>query len=234
MLEHRIVIKRTTLTIAAIFIGALLAGCDSTEPPPVDVLYATRGIFTPDENNDLKYTATNIVPLQPGQRYGWYVRLRTNREKIRFVEEVEMAGPTTWPEARSGFTVSEDKRSARVEREIDSARGYVSTVWVLNADDPEGPVKIKVTIEGKVFRNFDFVLKKNSAAIETERPRIKAGLAQPATDKKTPTPIGVDSTAPPFFSDNDCEENLHYLSSHGNPKGFSRGKTKSQGQHTKH
>ena len=55
------------------------------------------------------------------------IRFRTNRKMVHFVEEIEVSAPTTWPEPRPGFTVSNDKRSARFEGEVDGSQGYLVT-----------------------------------------------------------------------------------------------------------
>jgi hypothetical protein len=92
--------------------------------------------------------------------YGWSIRFRSNRKTVHFVEEIEVSAPTTWPEPRTGFTVSQDKRSARFEGEVDGNQGYLSRIWKINSDDPDGPIKIKVTIENRLVRNFELFLKR--------------------------------------------------------------------------
>ena len=117
-------------------------GCSAEEPTPVDILHVASGACSRDENNRATCRPAKDIYRKTDDGYGWSIRFRSNRKAVHFVEEIEVSAPTTWPEPRTGFTVSNDKRSARFEGEVDGSQGYVGRIWKISSDDPDGPIKI--------------------------------------------------------------------------------------------
>lgn len=70
-----------------------------------------------------------------------------------------MAGPTTWEVPTESVVVSDDRKSAKVSGTMDTSYGLVAGTWGICESDPSGPIVVKVTIEGKVQRTFNFILK---------------------------------------------------------------------------
>ena len=56
------------------------------------------------------------------------------------------------------LVVSEGGKRAMVTREVDTKDGWLKGVWVITADDPPGPVDVKITIEGSVVQKFNWTL----------------------------------------------------------------------------
>lgn len=149
---------RLSQTIFVLQLFLVLGGCDAEKNPPVEVLFAASGLLDEGETGQPKFTRTEIVPLKEGQRYGWYMFVRTNKPTLRYEEEIAMAGPTTWGNTSGSLVVTEDKRGAKVVREVDPKGGWLRGIWSINSDDPQGPVRIKITIEGSVVQNFSWTL----------------------------------------------------------------------------
>lgn len=147
--------------VALLVSTILLGGCDKEPYPPVEIMGATMGIIVEDPDKPTRRIRTNIVPLKPGQKYTWVIYLRTNKEKVRFSERIELAGPTTWG-VRSDvkYEISQDKRSVTVEREKTKDVGVIYGTWGVSEGDPPGKATLTIRIEDKVEHKFDFELKK--------------------------------------------------------------------------
>ena len=53
-------------------------------------------------------------------------------------------------------SVSDDGRTLTTEREVVPNRGIVHNMWAVAAGDPKGPHVVRVYIEGKLIRTFEF------------------------------------------------------------------------------
>ena len=104
--------------ILIFFAFVLMSSCTSTDAPPLEVLYAASGTLEDKPEGGLRFNPTETVPRKTGQRYGWFMRIRTNKEKVKVVQEVVMTGPTTWDGPFESIVVADDKRSARVTLRI--------------------------------------------------------------------------------------------------------------------
>lgn len=137
----------------------LLPACSADTYPPVEILYADSGRIEKTDEGRLRLHNTNVIPLQVGARYGWRAYIRTNRERIKVTQEVTTARPTT-REGSKDLRVSANGRTVTTSHDVDGASGFVYGIWSITAEDPAGPVQIRIIIEDQVERRFDFVLKK--------------------------------------------------------------------------
>ena len=130
-----------------------LAACSPDSYPPVEILYSASGRIEKGTDGRASYTRAEDIPLRVGQGYGWCANIRTNKPKVKVIEQVTVAAPTTWGSTGS-LVVSEEGRTAKVTRERDTATGVLCGAWSVGSDDPPGPVQVKVTIEEKVELQF--------------------------------------------------------------------------------
>jgi hypothetical protein len=149
--------------IAAAFLVAmacLAAGSCRNNAAPVVITQATFGVYRTQVAGQVALQSTRHVPLAPGQQYGWLIRLKTNRSRIRWREDLRLpAPPRTWGTERVGArAVSGDNRAIVTEREVDARSGYIFNAWQVEPGDPAGRYTIIVSIEDGPSRRFDFDL----------------------------------------------------------------------------
>lgn len=151
-------------------LSLLLSSCSNKEDIPVEVLGAMRGKFVDSVDGKKKFVETDAINISLGEGAVWYAYLRTNKEKIRYVEEIKLNGSTKWNVESDGqskdsdtisFAVSDDKTTAIVTRNVENRNGFLIGTWSMYEDEPTGPMTVKVTIEGKSIVTFNWELKKN-------------------------------------------------------------------------
>jgi hypothetical protein len=139
----------------------LLNSCSNGPYPPVEIMGATMGIIEQIPGKPARAVRTNIVPLTPGQKYAWVIYLRTNREKLRYSEHLELAGPASWGVGSGAkYEISPDKKTITLEREKTKDIDFIVGMWTVAEGDPPGKASFTITIEGKVQHKFEFELKK--------------------------------------------------------------------------
>lgn len=140
---------------------ALLAlpGCWSSAPPaerPVRVaapvsprapdlrvpLSAEFG--TVDDAGMLHPTAE--IPLYPGSAFGWRIEIGCEHT-TKVDEELQLPARGDWG-ADPDLRVSKNGRVARTQSETICLDGWVDKTWTVSANDPPGPWKVTVTVDG--------------------------------------------------------------------------------------
>jgi hypothetical protein len=117
------------------------------------------GIITQNQKGEETFEPTNIVPLVEGQSYGWIIKLSSGHTKVKLKEVFELpASPDTWGggEASGEHEISEDRKVAITEREVDVERGYIQNFWSVAPGDPVGDYVIRVYVNGLLLETFTF------------------------------------------------------------------------------
>lgn len=154
-------ITSRTCRIVVLLLTTLLIGYGEKAYPPVEILYSYFGRLETNADKTTGVVRTNVIPLREGQIYVWCIEFRTNKEQVRFTEQLTLAAATTWNiKANFDYEVSPDKKTIILKREQALNKGRICGNWGVSADDPPGKAFIKVTIEGKVEHLFDFEFKK--------------------------------------------------------------------------
>ena len=124
----------------------------------VEIVRAGFGLFNPPQSGKPAFQASLRVPLQEGQGYGWFIELKTALPKVRWREELVVPSPPiTWGIDKSASqSLSEDRKTMTTEREVVPNRGLILHVWGVAAGDPKGPHVVRVYVEGKLVRTFEF------------------------------------------------------------------------------
>jgi hypothetical protein len=120
------------------------------------------GLFNFSDPSKPSFVPSALVPLVPDQAYGWIIRVRTEKAKIKWREEFTLpAKPTTWGAAEPVGTrsVSNDGRTSVTEREVSPDRGLIFNSWSVAPGDPKGRYIIRVFIDGFLARVFEFEVK---------------------------------------------------------------------------
>ena len=140
---------------------ACMAGACNRPTPDVVMTQATFGLYRTEQAGQAMFEPTRIVPLTAGQQYGWLIRLRTDRPRIRWREELTLPSPPrTWGKEKIGIRVlAANNRSIVTEREVRADSGYIFNAWKVEPGDPSGHYAITVSIEDGPSRKFAFELK---------------------------------------------------------------------------
>ena len=133
----------------------------SSHEPSGDIEFVRSdfGLFSRPDSGKPAFEVSRRIPLQEGQGYGWFVELKTTKPKIKWREEMVVPSPpATWgiQKSTAQHTISDDRRTLTTEREVVPNRGIIHNVWAVAAGDPKGPHVVRVYVEGKLVRTFEF------------------------------------------------------------------------------
>jgi len=151
-----------TIGITVLAVGALLAGCGTEDirdrGAKEDIQF---GIWTPDDDGAMRFTATADVPNEEDQAYGWRVRVAESEEAVKWVETVTLPeAPDTWEgvEDDPNVMISEDGRTATtVGIEVPDG-GYIVNTWAVSFGDPPGEYVMSVELSDGRQASFTFRL----------------------------------------------------------------------------
>ncbi len=160
---------REELAKAAVVVPAPVAKSEISAPPTatsnrdplgeIEIVRSDFGLFSPPQSGKPAFQASRKVPLQEKQGYGWFVELKTTKPRIKWREELVVpTPPATWgiQGSTAQHSVSDDGRTLTTEREVVPNRGIIYNVWSVAPGDPKGPHVVRVYVEGKLVRTFDF------------------------------------------------------------------------------
>lgn len=125
----------------------------------IEIVRSDFGLFSPPNSGKPSFQVSRRVPLQEGQGYGWYVELKTTKPRIKWREELVVpTPPATWgiQGSTAQHSISDDRRTLTTEREVAPNRGLIYNMWAVAAGDPKGPHIVRVYVEEKLVRTFEF------------------------------------------------------------------------------
>jgi hypothetical protein len=151
------------ISITVLAFGALLIGCGTEDirerGANEDIQF---GIWQPDDDGAMRFTATADVPNEEDQAYGWRVRVAESEEAVKWVETVTLPeAPDTWEgvEDDPNVMISEDGRTATtVGIEVPDG-GYIVNTWVVSLEDPPGKYVMSVELSDGRSATFSFRLR---------------------------------------------------------------------------
>lgn len=153
------------LAVFSVVLVSLAWGATTAESPTasaIEIVKAEFGLFNLPESGKPPFVPATTVPLENNQGYGWVILIKTNEEMVKWREEFTLpAPPETWAEEQKGGlqTISPDKRTCVTERQVKPANGIIYNTWTVVPGDPKGHYIIRVTVEGKAERTFEFDVK---------------------------------------------------------------------------
>ena len=149
-------------TVATLALSTLLAACGGANvterSAKEDIQF---GIWKPDEDGAMRFTATAEVPNEEDQAYGWRVRVAESEEAVKWIETLTLPeAPESWEgvEDDPNVSISEDGRTATtVGAEIPDG-GYLENAWFVAFDDPPGEYEMSVELSDGRQASFKFRL----------------------------------------------------------------------------
>ncbi|QEI06706.1 hypothetical protein FXN63_13345 [Pigmentiphaga aceris] len=127
--------------------------------PTIEVVRTEFGLFFPPGSTKKKFVSARTVPLVENQMYGWRVYLKPGVGKVRWREEFVLpVAPSTWGGSLPGVTqdVSSDGRTSIKEGTVSGQQGVIWNVWSVAPGDPTGKYVIRVFVEDKLVKTFEF------------------------------------------------------------------------------
>ena len=124
-----------------------------------EVSNAAFGLFDTANGGAVNFVPGNVVPLVEGQGYGWIMAIQTNKKQVKWREEFTLPeAPESWgdPETLGKRRISKGAKVSNTERVVEPVNGQISNAWAVAKGDPPGLYKIRVFVEGKLARTFEF------------------------------------------------------------------------------
>ena len=152
------------LTLAIIAILSWAAPAHAMERQGPHIVESFFGIFEKSDGAAHDLAKTNTIPLRPGVKFGWVIRLDTQAGIVRWREEyTQPAAPKTWGAQMIGTrgmkrTISADGRTSDIEREERISNGILLGAWEISEGDPPGLHVIRVTLENGETAEFKFLV----------------------------------------------------------------------------
>ena len=143
------------MAVLALQASVSLASTEKAIPPSqFKVLKAEFGVIVPGG-----FQPTTKVPFKEGQSFGWVIELDTKRDTVKWREELRLpSAPQSWQaDEQSGkHTVSSDRRTSILEREVKVENGVIFNFWSIAPGDPKGRYTLRVMLEGMLVSSFEF------------------------------------------------------------------------------
>jgi hypothetical protein len=125
-----------------------------------EVVAAEFGLFDAGDSQRVVFSPAAVVPRREGQRYGWMIELRDAPRSVGVREEYLSPSRVAELHAESdaGMTqvVPLEKRSQVSQRQLVPVDGRIYGEWSVGPQEPTGPRKLEVIVEGRVAGSFEF------------------------------------------------------------------------------
>jgi hypothetical protein len=123
----------------------------------VEVIRAEFGLFNRPESGKASFVATQTVPLTENQAYGWFILLKTAKPRIKWREEFTLPPFPAGSSQRQGAESTPGNGGVSViEREVEADDGVILNVWEVSPTDPVGRYVIRVIVDNRIERVFEF------------------------------------------------------------------------------
>jgi S1-C subfamily serine protease len=126
----------------------------------VEIVRSDFGLFGAVPTGDPAFQASRSVPLQEDQTYGWFMELKTSKPKIKWREEIVFPSPLAILDIHGStaqHSTSEDGLTVTTElEEVVPDGGLIYHMWGVAAGDPKGPHVMRIYVEDKLVRTFEF------------------------------------------------------------------------------
>lgn len=147
---------RRLAAASLLFFATLLAHAQS-----VVILGAEFGVFASGKPGELVFEPTQVVPHQPGQRYGWIIELRTTQRSVAVREEYLIAPTGTYKEEAGGkrLTIPHERRNQVSQRQLVPVDGRIYGEWEIGPREPPGKRRLQVLVEDRPPVVFEYEVK---------------------------------------------------------------------------
>ena len=146
------------LAVGGLLSASLVASSFAATEPEVRVGGSAFVLVDTTEGAKEPLKLASVVPLVPGQVFGWIMEVDTTKDVVHWREEFSLPeAPASWGgEAEGHYILSADRRVATSERATAPTKGMIFNTWTIAAGDPPGHYRIRVFVEGELVKTFDF------------------------------------------------------------------------------
>lgn len=133
------------------------------------------------------FVAASVVPLVVGQPYGWRIHVTPPDAFVHWKEEFTLpAVPKTWggvnpddsdPPGGKQQMLEKGGKACVSEKDVRAANGTISNFWSVAKGDPPGVYKMRVWVNGKLAKTFEFQVK-------TQSPKAKAAAEEKTREQQ--------------------------------------------------
>ena len=126
----------------------------------VEIVAAEFGVFDASDPKRVVLEQTQVIPHREGQRYGWMIELRGVKRSVSVREEYLL--PSKAIEQRTDTSdgarvvIPMERRSQVSQRQLVPVDGRIFGEWSIGAQEPAGPRRLDVVVEGQVAASFEF------------------------------------------------------------------------------
>lgn len=129
-------------------------------PPTIWVPLAEFGLFRRYIGTD-EFTATDNVPLDEGQQFGFRMYIRGDGRSVPMkIEDIAPAAPKTWGEPSEHVKISPDGRTATWEGKVPTEK-LVEMFHEIAEGDPEGSYETRVYVRDQLVKTFKYTVRKS-------------------------------------------------------------------------
>lgn len=147
----------TTWVIASLAVNAITSS-ESIVAHPIVVTQAEFGVFRVDNNGKVTFIATNKVPLNEGNQYGWRIRLKDYQGEVTWREVLRLPKlPESWStDNAENFSITTNGAQGVTIRTQSAKSGVIQNSWTIVRGDPIGKHTILVYIADRRIASFEF------------------------------------------------------------------------------
>ncbi len=127
--------------------------------PDLLVTEAHFGLFGSNQAGNTVFAPGTVVPRVEGQQYGWVLRVKTPRQKVKWREEILARAGLEEAVAGESSAGPREKQLAVNEGETAPQGGVLGSVWTVGLDNSPGTYKLLVYVDDVLVRTFAFKLK---------------------------------------------------------------------------
>jgi len=147
----------TTWVIASLAVNAITSS-ESIAANPIIVSKAEFGIFRVENNGKVTFIATNKVPLNEGNQYGWRIWLKDYQGEVTWREVLRLPKlPESWStDNGENFSITANGAQGVTTRTQSPKSGIIHNSWTMVSGDPIGKHTIDIYIADHRIASFAF------------------------------------------------------------------------------
>ena len=126
----------------------------------LEVVSAEFGVFDASDPQRVVFSPATVVPRREGKRYGWMIELRGAGRSVSVREEYLLPSRAVEGRTESAegtkLVIPLERRSQVSQRQLVPVDGRIFGEWSIGAQEPAGPRRLDVVVEGQVAASFEF------------------------------------------------------------------------------
>ena len=126
--------------------------------PDLSILESRFYVVTIPEAKKPLFTEARTVSLKDKQSYGWALRIKTDRKKLKYTEVLVAPAPLTHWGIAKNTSISKDRKTATSNREWIADTKWLGNFWGVSPSDPPGNYEFRISIDGIPVQTYGFTI----------------------------------------------------------------------------